>query len=544
MAVFLVGTLLVVGFLGGLDAGKLSEEELADLDLTEEERAVLMLDGEESDDDFDYNPLGKSQNPEEEDVVVLTPDEFDDFVKGNQYVLVEFVAPWCGHCQKLTPEYAKAAAELKYSGVVLAKVDAVEHADFADDLGVKGYPTLFFYIDGVKKPYTGGRSSYNIITWVEKRIGDAVSIIKSAEEVLEIEAPIAVAYLDSVEGDDAELFVAAARQEDGVEFHMTDDAQIAKKIGLDQKTPALVLLKKQNEKVATFDGSFETNAIGDFVSENKLPLVISFTRETANLVFESEVKDQLLLFANPAEFEKIRVDYEAVAKSFRKKIVFVFVDLEDVDTATPVLEYFALDNEKTRLLGFVADRSGSKYLYDGDYSVDSLKQFSEKFLARNLTLHRKSQKPPAKNDGPVKIVVSSTFEEIVLDETKDVILEVYAPWCHACKSFEPKYQKLGEALKDIPSIVVAKIDATKNELENLKMDTFPTVLFYPAANDAEPASLGTRPAAGYIKFLKSNAKIPFEAPDFPDSDWESENGAYAEEGAGQAEGETDVKDEL
>lgn len=158
VAVFLVGTLLVVGFLGGLDAGKLSEEELADLDLTEEERAVLMLDGEESDDDFDYNPLGKSQNPEEEDVVVLTPDEFDDFVKGNQYVLVEFVAPWCGHCQKLTPEYAKAAAELKYSGVVLAKVDAVEHADFADDLGVKGYPTLFFYIDGVKKPYTGGRS--------------------------------------------------------------------------------------------------------------------------------------------------------------------------------------------------------------------------------------------------------------------------------------------------------------------------------------------------------------------------------------------------
>lgn len=47
--------------------------------------------------------------------------------------------------------------------------------------------------------------------------------------------------------------------------------------------------------------------------------------------------------------------------------------------------------------------------------------------------------------------------------------QVYAPWCHACKSFEPKYQKLGEALKDIPSIVVAKIDATKNELENLKV---------------------------------------------------------------------------
>jgi protein disulfide-isomerase A1 len=87
---------------------------------------------------------------------------------------------------------------------------------------------------------------------VEKRIGPVVSIINSAEEVLENETPIAVAYLDSVEGGDAEEFIAAARQEDGVQFYMTADAGIAKKFGLDNKPPALVLLKKQNEKVATF----------------------------------------------------------------------------------------------------------------------------------------------------------------------------------------------------------------------------------------------------------------------------------------------------
>jgi protein disulfide-isomerase A1 len=43
-------------------------------------------------------------------------------------------------------------------GVVLVKVDAVEHVDFAHDQGVKGYPTLFFYVNGEKKPYTGGRT--------------------------------------------------------------------------------------------------------------------------------------------------------------------------------------------------------------------------------------------------------------------------------------------------------------------------------------------------------------------------------------------------
>lgn len=94
--------------------------------------------------------------------------------------------------------------------------------------------------------------SESIITWVKKKIGPAVSVVTSAEEVLEKEIPVAVAYLESVEGNDAAELNEAAKQQDGVEFFMTADAQIAKKFGLDSKTPALVLLKKQNEKVSTF----------------------------------------------------------------------------------------------------------------------------------------------------------------------------------------------------------------------------------------------------------------------------------------------------
>jgi thiol-disulfide isomerase/thioredoxin len=47
--------------------------------------------------------------------------------------------------------------------------------------------------------------------------------------------------------------------------------------------------------------------------------------------------------------------------------------------------------------------------------------------------------------------------------------QIHAPWCTPCKTLEPEYNKLGEALKNIPSIVVARIDATKNEVEGLKV---------------------------------------------------------------------------
>jgi thiol-disulfide isomerase/thioredoxin len=58
-----------------------------------------------------------------EDVLALTPDTFEREVGLDQHVLVEFYAPWCGHCKRLAPEYEKLAGVFKKSkDVLIAKV--------------------------------------------------------------------------------------------------------------------------------------------------------------------------------------------------------------------------------------------------------------------------------------------------------------------------------------------------------------------------------------------------------------------------------------
>jgi len=123
-------------------------------------------DDEDDDDDFgDFSGFDSSTEEafkepaiDDKDVVVLKERNFTTVIENNRFVLVEFYAPWCGHCQALAPEYAAAATELKPDGVVLAKVDATIENELAHEYDVQGFPTVFFFVDGVHKPYTGQRT--------------------------------------------------------------------------------------------------------------------------------------------------------------------------------------------------------------------------------------------------------------------------------------------------------------------------------------------------------------------------------------------------
>jgi protein disulfide-isomerase-like protein len=111
-------------------------------------------------------------------------------------------------------------------------------------------------------------------------------------------------------------------------------------------------------------------------------------------------------------------------------------------------------------------------------TVESLTKFVDDVIAGSLTPYMKSQEP-VENTGSMTDVVGTNFEELVLDDTKDVWIMYYAPWCGHCKKLKPVWEELAELYKDESDVVIAKFDQTMNEAEKgWPVKSFPTLVFY------------------------------------------------------------------
>ncbi|KAE9548637.1 hypothetical protein FO519_008149 [Halicephalobus sp. NKZ332] len=111
------------------------------------------------------------------DVVELTDANFEKLVlKSNDLWLVEFFAPWCGHCKSLEPHWKSAASELK-GKVKLGALDATVHTVIAGKFGIKGFPTIKYFGPGEKSvsdavEYDGGRTTGDIVNWATAKAAE------------------------------------------------------------------------------------------------------------------------------------------------------------------------------------------------------------------------------------------------------------------------------------------------------------------------------------------------------------------------------------
>lgn len=109
-------------------------------------------------------------------VVELTDSNFEELVLHSKDIwLVEFFAPWCGHCKALKPHWEIAASELA-GKVKVGALDATVHQVMASRFGIKGFPTIKYFAPGSSasdaEDYVGGRTSDDIVQYALNKVAE------------------------------------------------------------------------------------------------------------------------------------------------------------------------------------------------------------------------------------------------------------------------------------------------------------------------------------------------------------------------------------
>ncbi|XP_014215724.1 protein disulfide-isomerase [Copidosoma floridanum] len=458
--------------------------------------------------------LARAKIEVEDDVLVLTKDNYDEALENHEYILLEFYAPWCGHCKALAPEYASAAKTLNEnnSPIKLAKIDATVESSVAEPHNVRGYPTLKFYRKN-KEPkfidYSGGRQAQEIINWLNKKTGPPAKEITSVDEakkMIEEHQVVVIGFFKDAASENAKVFLNVAGAVDDNVFCISSSEEVFNEYNV--KDGEVVLFKKFDDPQVKFADEYTVDNLKNFVKVESLPLIVDFNHDTATKIFSGDVKSHLLMFFSKKEghLDKYPKELKEHAKSFRGQILFVAIDADDTDHER-ILEFFGLKKEDVPSMRIIKlEEDMSKYKPDNsEPTADNVKDFVSKFLAGELSKHLLTETLPEDWDKhPVKVLVSTNFKEVAYNKDKKVLVEFYAPWCVHCKQLAPIYDQLGEKYKDDDKIVIAKMDATANELDDVKVTSFPTIYLYKAETNEAVQYNGKRTLDGLVEFLESD----------------------------------------
>ncbi|KAJ0069865.1 hypothetical protein NL108_015397, partial [Boleophthalmus pectinirostris] len=405
----------------------------------------------------------------------------------------------CGHCKRLAPEYEAAATRLK--GVVaLAKVDCTANSNTCSKYGVNGYPTLKIFRDGEETgPYDGPRSADGIVSFLKKQAGPASVELKSEEDldkyISDQDASVIGFFSDSSSSAQAEFLKAASALRESYRFAHTNEAGLiaANGEGVVLFRPKKLQNKFEESTVKFSEEKFTSNKLKKFIQDNIFGLCPHMTDDN-----KDQLKGRDLCVAyydvdyakNPKGSNYWRNRVMKVAKGFLDEGRSLNFAVANKNTFMHDLSEFGLDGSSGELpLVAIRTARGDKYVMTEEFSRDgkALESFLQDYFDGKLKRYLKSEPIPEDNTGPVKVLVAENFDSIVNDDSKDVLIEFYAPWCGHCKNLEPKYTELGEKLSSDPNVIIAKMDATANDVPSpYEVSGFPTIYFSPAGQKNSP----------------------------------------------------------
>ncbi|XP_049900814.1 protein disulfide-isomerase [Epinephelus moara] len=447
-------------------------------------------------------------SPEKEDgVLQLKKGNFNRALRKHKQLLVYFHTPLSGEGHRISAAFEDAAAELQGSEVTLAVVDVTKEKDLAKDLSVTGLATIRLYLSGDKHnpvPCPVPQSSASILTWLKRRSGSATDLIADLSQSETSEELTVVGFFKELNHEYVQVFYAAAIDLPDINFAVTESDEVISKHGL---THDVVMLFRKSKLIQAYKMMPETSKemLIIFITVYQMDPVTEYTGQTATQILTSPVLNHALLFVNKssAGFKEIHAAFNSAAEAFRLKILFVWVNVDEPRNGR-LMEYFRVREFEAPLIRMVNLTDHVTYHLPSDtLDVQTIKTFCQSYLDGKAKPKMQSEPITEGWDTkPVKELVGMTLEKVAFNPNKTVFVLFYLPYSSESRALFPLWEDLAEAVKDREDVVIARIDASANDINMSMQGAYPSVCLFPALYaERMVVYKGKRNVKDLVKFL-------------------------------------------
>lgn len=430
----------------------------------------------------DTHTQGDTSLQEEDGVLQLKKGNFDKALKKYEQLLVHFYVPMSGDAHRVLEAFRDTAAELQGSEVKLAMVDAVKEKELVKDLNATEPPFIRLYLSGDKHnpvPCPVPQSSSSILTWLKRRASSPADLITNNIQSDEL---LVVGFFEDMNDAYVQVFYAAAVELPDLTFALTQNNEVISKYGLAHD---VVFVLKKSRLMQAYKMSPETSKeeLIIFITVFQMDPVTEYSGQTATQILRSPVLNHALLFINTSapDFQEKYTAFNSSAAAFRLKILFVLVNVDEPRNGR-LMEYFRVRDFEAPLIRIVNLTDHVTYHLPSDtLDVNTITTFCQDYLDGKAKPKMQSEPIPEGWDKePVKELVGMTLEKVAFNPNKTVFVLFYLPYSQQSRALFPLWLELAEAFKDREDVVIARIDASSNDINMSVQRSYPSLCLFPA----------------------------------------------------------------
>uniref|UniRef100_A0A0B6YWC7 Thioredoxin domain-containing protein n=2 Tax=Arion vulgaris TaxID=1028688 RepID=A0A0B6YWC7_9EUPU len=345
--------------------------------------------------------------PELEAVITLTKDNFDEVVKAEKLMLVEFYTPESEHSKLFVPIYERTAIALKKEDppIILAKVDAAQETELATKYGVTKYPTLKVFKYGRAVSFKGEIGSpYDIMYYMKNQLKDGareITNVKMLRDLLVPDEISVVGFFDSSTDPKAAPYTDLVTEiRDEFNFGIVFDDELRKVYNINRNSVVVFTGERFHTKhepkwyVLKVKDETTSDDIFDFLKDHHLPLVGQYVRPLTN--HYDKIRPLCLVFYT-VDFG---FDGKDATQFWRHKIADVAVRYPEITFAiaddeehSNLLQQFGLDESGEEINIGLFGTDGRKYALEaeGEFDDVDITEFLNKYKQGELKPYIKSQ---------------------------------------------------------------------------------------------------------------------------------------------------------